>query len=331
MRSCAALARERAHVLANRLRAHRARRPPHARLHAEHAAPGARRSRRVLSRLPHLHRRRRSRAGPALHRLGGRARARGAAARPTSASSISCAALLLEPPARRRARPAGASAMRAFATQVPAVHRAGDRQGRRGHRVLPLQPPGVAQRRRRRPRRRSASPCRAFHGASADRAQHWPHTMLATSTHDNKRSEDVRARIDVLSEMPAAWRLTAAPLEPHEPRTQAPRSTARRRHRATTSTCCTRRWSAVCRPAPLQDAALAAYYRNASSSTCSRPCARPRSTRAGSSITTTYEAALSRIRARAAASRASSNLFLDDLRATQRTLAWFGHAQQPVA
>ena len=31
--------------------------------------------------------------------------------------------------------------------------------------------------------------------------------MLATSTHDNKRSEDVRARINVLSEMPAAWRL----------------------------------------------------------------------------------------------------------------------------
>lgn len=48
----------------------------------------------------------------------------------------------------------------------------------------------------------------AFHTASADRALHWPHTMLATSTHDNKRSEDVRCRIDVLSEMPAAWRLT---------------------------------------------------------------------------------------------------------------------------
>jgi len=47
----------------------------------------------------------------------------------------------------------------------------------------------------------------AFHGASRDRALHWPHTMLATSTHDNKRSEDVRARIDVISEMPAAWRL----------------------------------------------------------------------------------------------------------------------------
>jgi (1->4)-alpha-D-glucan 1-alpha-D-glucosylmutase len=34
--------------------------------------------------------------------------------------------------------------------------------------------------------------------------------MLATSTHDNKRSEDVRARIDVISEMAAGWRLQLA-------------------------------------------------------------------------------------------------------------------------
>jgi (1->4)-alpha-D-glucan 1-alpha-D-glucosylmutase len=47
----------------------------------------------------------------------------------------------------------------------------------------------------------------AFHGASADRVAKWPHTMLATSTHDNKRSEDVRMRIDVLSELSAGWRL----------------------------------------------------------------------------------------------------------------------------
>lgn len=46
----------------------------------------------------------------------------------------------------------------------------------------------------------------AFHALSADRARHWPHTMLATSTHDNKRSEDVRNRLDVLSEMPDEWR-----------------------------------------------------------------------------------------------------------------------------
>ncbi|HZE92908.1 MAG TPA: malto-oligosyltrehalose synthase, partial [Rhizobacter sp.] len=49
---------------------------------------------------------------------------------------------------------------------------------------------------------------RAFHGASADRAARWPHTILATSTHDNKRSEDVRNRLNVLSEAPAAWRLS---------------------------------------------------------------------------------------------------------------------------
>jgi len=48
---------------------------------------------------------------------------------------------------------------------------------------------------------------RAFHRITADRAAAWPHTMLATSTHDNKRSEDVRARLAVISEAPAAWRL----------------------------------------------------------------------------------------------------------------------------
>ena len=48
-------------------------------------------------------------------------------------------------------------------------------------------------------------PVSAFHGASAERAAHWPHTMLATSTHDNKRAEDVRARINVISEFPTEW------------------------------------------------------------------------------------------------------------------------------
>ena len=46
-----------------------------------------------------------------------------------------------------------------------------------------------------------------FHEAAHFRARHWPHAMLATSTHDTKRGEDARARLDVLSEMPAAWRL----------------------------------------------------------------------------------------------------------------------------
>lgn len=50
-------------------------------------------------------------------------------------------------------------------------------------------------------------PVAEFHVASDDRQKRWPHTMLATSTHDNKRSEDVRLRIDVLSECPGLWRL----------------------------------------------------------------------------------------------------------------------------
>lgn len=45
----------------------------------------------------------------------------------------------------------------------------------------------------------------AFHAANVGRQRHRPHCMLGTSTHDTKRSEDLRARIDVLSEMPAEW------------------------------------------------------------------------------------------------------------------------------
>jgi (1->4)-alpha-D-glucan 1-alpha-D-glucosylmutase len=46
-----------------------------------------------------------------------------------------------------------------------------------------------------------------FHRANQERLSTWPHTMLATSTHDSKRPEDVRSRINVLSEMSALWRL----------------------------------------------------------------------------------------------------------------------------
>lgn len=47
-----------------------------------------------------------------------------------------------------------------------------------------------------------------FHAKNELRAQRWPHSMLASSTHDSKRSEDVRARINILSEMPGPWRLS---------------------------------------------------------------------------------------------------------------------------
>jgi (1->4)-alpha-D-glucan 1-alpha-D-glucosylmutase len=48
-------------------------------------------------------------------------------------------------------------------------------------------------------------PLGSFHQQNVNRQRHWPHSMLATSTHDTKRSEDVRARINVLSEIPAEW------------------------------------------------------------------------------------------------------------------------------
>jgi (1->4)-alpha-D-glucan 1-alpha-D-glucosylmutase len=46
----------------------------------------------------------------------------------------------------------------------------------------------------------------AFHGQNIERWKSRPLAMLATSTHDTKRGEDVRARINVLSEIPELWK-----------------------------------------------------------------------------------------------------------------------------
>ncbi|HEX5399768.1 MAG TPA: malto-oligosyltrehalose synthase, partial [Verrucomicrobiae bacterium] len=45
----------------------------------------------------------------------------------------------------------------------------------------------------------------AFHQSRVEAGEHWPNAMLATSTHDTKRSEDVRARLALLSEIPEEW------------------------------------------------------------------------------------------------------------------------------
>ena len=52
-----------------------------------------------------------------------------------------------------------------------------------------------------------------FHRAMADRAAHWPRAMLTTATHDHKRGEDTRARLAVLSALPARWREVVAEWE----------------------------------------------------------------------------------------------------------------------
>ncbi len=46
----------------------------------------------------------------------------------------------------------------------------------------------------------------AFHGQNIERCKSCLQAMLASSTHDTKRSEDVRARINVLSEIPETWK-----------------------------------------------------------------------------------------------------------------------------
>ena len=44
-----------------------------------------------------------------------------------------------------------------------------------------------------------------FHRHNAERLATWPFSMLATATHDTKRGEDMRARLNVLAEVPLEW------------------------------------------------------------------------------------------------------------------------------
>ena len=49
-------------------------------------------------------------------------------------------------------------------------------------------------------------PIATFHERMSERQLKWPHGLSATSTHDTKRGEDIRARLNVLSEIPKEWR-----------------------------------------------------------------------------------------------------------------------------
>jgi (1->4)-alpha-D-glucan 1-alpha-D-glucosylmutase len=50
-----------------------------------------------------------------------------------------------------------------------------------------------------------ALPPASFHTTARERRRHLPRALLATATHDHKRGEDTRARLTVLSEVPAEW------------------------------------------------------------------------------------------------------------------------------
>jgi (1->4)-alpha-D-glucan 1-alpha-D-glucosylmutase len=49
-------------------------------------------------------------------------------------------------------------------------------------------------------------PPAVLHKLFAERRERWPRSLSTTTTHDTKRGEDVRARLNVLSEIPVEWR-----------------------------------------------------------------------------------------------------------------------------
>jgi len=58
-----------------------------------------------------------------------------------------------------------------------------------------------------------ALPLAAFHARARFRAHRYPHSLVATATHDHKRGEDTRMRLVALAEVPELWEETAAALE----------------------------------------------------------------------------------------------------------------------
>ena len=58
--------------------------------------------------------------------------------------------------------------------------------------------------------REFGTPVQAFHELNGTRRERWPGSLAATSTHDTKRSEDVRVRLAALSEVPREWRALTA-------------------------------------------------------------------------------------------------------------------------
>jgi (1->4)-alpha-D-glucan 1-alpha-D-glucosylmutase len=161
----------------------------------------------------------------------------------------------------------------------------------------------------------------AFHGASADRAARWPHTMLATSTHDNKRAEDVRARIDVLSEMPAAWRLLLrrwSRLNRARKRTvdRAPAPSRNDEYLLYQTLLGTYPLE------PFDDAGLAAY-RERIERYMIKAIREAKVSSSWISVSEPYEAAVTEF-VHQLLGRREGNMFLDDLASQSSSIAWFG-------
>jgi (1->4)-alpha-D-glucan 1-alpha-D-glucosylmutase len=165
----------------------------------------------------------------------------------------------------------------------------------------------------------------AFHAISRERWLNRPGAMLTTSTHDAKRSEDVRARIDVISERPAAWRLAVrrwSRLNRRHKRTVDGRSAPTRNDEYLLYQMLVGSLPVGARDAALEAPQLAAYAPRLEA-------AMLKSVREAKAVTSWmnphagYETALTAF-VRAVLAGPEGNLFLADLKANADIIAWYG-------
>ena len=219
---------------------------------------------------------------PALHRLGGRRRARRQPRR--GHRRVRFPARCARPASSPRRTPNRAAAVRAFARKfqqftAPVMAKGvEDTAFYLYNRLASLNDVGGDP-------SDSASRRRAFHRASS---QPRPPLAAHDARHLDARQQALRGRACAHRRAlrAAGGRgACAAPLAAAQPGPQARGRRRRRRPRATTSTCCTRRCSAAGRAGPVDARARWATIASASSPTCSRRRAKPRCTRAGSTST----------------------------------------------
>ena len=133
------------------------------------------------------------------------------------------------------------------------------------------------------PARFGAPPTTSIASSRSGRAQ-WPFALSPLATHDTKRGEDVRARLNVLSEIPDEWRRAVGTLARAERTRIASRSRTIWRPTPTRNTCSIRPYSAPGRWSG-SDGGVRRVRGAAFRRTCSKPSTRPRSTRVGSTPT----------------------------------------------
>jgi (1->4)-alpha-D-glucan 1-alpha-D-glucosylmutase len=145
--------------------------------------------------------------------------------------------------------------------------------------------------------------------------------MLATSTHDAKRSEDVRLRVDVISELPAAWRLAVRRWSRMNRRHQRIVDGARAPSRNDEYLLYQLLVGSL--PAGLINDGALADYADRIEQVMLKSARESKAVTSWMNPNVAYEAALAAF-VRALLGHRAGNLFLDDLQANAAVLAWHG-------